>query len=433
MRNGRFVLLLICFSFSFLSWGQSEKKYSFPTREQLAGSFYPYNIEQIHKTKAPKGYKPFYISHYGRHGSRWLLKDTEYTEVLNIFGKAHEEQTLTPLGEAVYERLKLIWDDAKGRCGNLTPLGAKQQMEIAERTVNNYPEVFSPSAKIQCNSTDKSRCILSMAAFSKQLAAMNPHLDINMEANERDMFYMNALASYDNYYNPAFSALKKDTALRKAKLSFEAVLLKPDRLMASLFQDGMKAREVNNPIDLMTGLFAIASDSPNTTLNVRLDDLFLPDECYAIWQSENYEFYLFNGSSPMNKGIPANCMKPLLTNFLNASNDAIRSGELAANFRFGHDSNILPFTALMGFEGCSVKEMDPLKISKEWKSYEIIPMAANIQWIFYRKEGSDDILVKFLLNEKEKAIPVESDLKPYYHWRDVEAYYHSVLNEGLLK
>ncbi|MBQ6579041.1 MAG: histidine-type phosphatase, partial [Bacteroidales bacterium] len=27
-----------------------------------------YEFGPIHDTKAPKGYKPFYISHYGRHG-----------------------------------------------------------------------------------------------------------------------------------------------------------------------------------------------------------------------------------------------------------------------------------------------------------------------------------------------------------------------------
>jgi hypothetical protein len=29
-----------------------------------------YEFKEIRDTKAPKGYNPFYISHYGRHGSR---------------------------------------------------------------------------------------------------------------------------------------------------------------------------------------------------------------------------------------------------------------------------------------------------------------------------------------------------------------------------
>ena len=35
------------------------------------GNDYPYHFSQAKLTKAPKGYKPFYISHYARHGSRY--------------------------------------------------------------------------------------------------------------------------------------------------------------------------------------------------------------------------------------------------------------------------------------------------------------------------------------------------------------------------
>ncbi|MEO4970249.1 histidine acid phosphatase, partial [Bacteroides uniformis] len=49
------------------------------------------------------------------------------------------------------------------------------------------------------------------------------------------------------------------------------------------------------------------------------------------------------------------------------------------------------------------------------------------QFVFFRKKGSDDILVKVLLNEHEMKLPVESELAPYYHWKDVEAYYRNKL------
>jgi hypothetical protein len=35
--------------------------------------------------------------------------------------------------------------------------------------------------------------------------------------------------------------------------------------------------------------------------------------------------------------------------------------------------------------------------------------------------------VKFMLNEQEKSIPVKTDMAPYYHWKDVEAYYRAEL------
>jgi hypothetical protein len=54
-------------------------------------------------------------------------------------------------------------------------------------------------------------------------------------------------------------------------------------------------------------------------------------------------------------------------------------------------------------------------------------MAANIQLVFYRKEGSDDVLVKFLFNENETSIPVATDCAPYYHWADVKRYWEGHL------
>ena len=36
---------------------------------------------------------------------------------------------------------------------------------------------------------------------------------------------------------------------------------------------------------------------------------------------------------------------------------------------------------------------------------------------------SDDILVKFLLNENETSIPIKTDCAPYYHWSDVKRFW----------
>ena len=39
-------------------------------RGKLSGCEGPYRFDAPALTPAPKGYTPFYISHYGRHGSR---------------------------------------------------------------------------------------------------------------------------------------------------------------------------------------------------------------------------------------------------------------------------------------------------------------------------------------------------------------------------
>ena len=56
-----------------------------------------------------------------------------------------------------------------------------------------------------------------------------------------------------------------------------------------------------------------------------------------------------------------------------------------------------------------------------WKDYEIAPMAANVQWIFYHDKARE-IWVKFLLNEKEMTLPVSTSRFPYYRWETVCMY-----------
>ncbi len=44
-------------------------------------------------------------------------------------------------------------------------------------------------------------------------------------------------------------------------------------------------------------------------------------------------------------------------------------------------------------------------------------------------KGSNDVLVKVLLNEKEAKLPVKTDVAPHYHWKDVESYYREKLDK----
>ena len=47
----------------------------FAQYERLGGVYFAYPVTATKMAAAPEGYEPFYISHYGRHGSRWLPDD----------------------------------------------------------------------------------------------------------------------------------------------------------------------------------------------------------------------------------------------------------------------------------------------------------------------------------------------------------------------
>ena len=90
--------------------------------EQLGGVYYAYPVSAstpVATVSVPAGYEPFYIAHYGRHGSRWLPNDERYEWVLEQFT---DTQNLTPLGKSVRRRLQKVWKNARGNGGKLTPL-----------------------------------------------------------------------------------------------------------------------------------------------------------------------------------------------------------------------------------------------------------------------------------------------------------------------
>ena len=98
-----------------------------------------YHCETTSYTPTPKGYKAFYISHYGRHGSRYDSSDVNAMYVWPVMRKAAEAGLLTDVGMAFYKDLNAVLSEQDGKYGMLTSLGAREHREIAERMAENFP------------------------------------------------------------------------------------------------------------------------------------------------------------------------------------------------------------------------------------------------------------------------------------------------------
>lgn len=407
------------------SFAQSTREEILQNLNQTGGVYYAYPVQESLATPAPKGYKPFYISHYARHGSRWIQSEKDYKTIVDLFERAHVAGALTPLGEDVRKRMALVWADAEGHGGDLTPLGIRQHRGIAERMFHNYPEVFQGAPSLSARSTVVLRCVLSMDAFCERLKELNPALQIRREACAKYMKYM-------NYHTPeAVKFVSHDGPWYEEYRKFKESHTRSERLTASLFNSPDYIRKNVNPGELMWGLYWIASDMQNVEIGVNLYDLFEEDELFDLWQVCNYHNYVCDGPAPANGGIMTASAKSLLENILDSANEAIDSGANTATLRFGHDGNIIPLAALLRLGDMWHEETDPDKFYLSWCNFKVTPMAANIQLVFFRKKASDDILVKFMHCEKEVTIPIATDMAPFYHWKDVETYYHNLLNNLL--
>ena len=108
---------------------------------------------------------------------------------------------------------------------------------------------------------------------------------------------------------------------------------------------------------------------------------------------------------------------------IHEADSCLKLNHPGATLRYGHDTMVVPLTCLLNLDdtGMQVSDLEQVAM-RGWNDYRIFPMACNLQFVFYRKQGSDDILVKILRNENEAKLPVKSDVAPYYHWKDGRAY-----------
>lgn len=399
---------------------QTTNEEIFANIEKTGGVYYAYpEVNEVY-TPAPAGYEPFYVSHYGRHGSRWLISDNDYLKVMNVLDSAKAQGALSEVGQDVRRRLDIVWADAEGMGGELSPLGVRQHQEIAQRLYQNYPQIFTDGRHISARSTIVVRCALSMASFCVKLKELNPSLNLTMESGARYMRYL-------NYWDEPSREFTANGEWRELYNQFREDHIRPERLMKLLFTDTDYVEKNVDAKEFMYSLYWIASNMQNVEVNLSLYDVFEKEELLDLFQIHNFRLYVCNGPSPWGKDIILNTFKPLLRNILDSANEAIKDSSIAATLRFGHDGDMGPLAGILELENCVNQETDPARVYLAWSNFKIAPMAANIQLIFFKKKGSDDILVKFLHNEKEVSIPLKTDMAPYYHWSDVEKYYREKL------
>ena len=375
---------------------------------------------QMKLTPAPSGKKPFYLSHYGRHGSRFLIEQNDYDFPYQILAKADSAGKLTSLGKDVLKRVTLLRAEADNHLGELTPLGAKQHQQIAKRMFERFPEVFEGKANVDAKSTTVNRCILSMEYALLQLISMNPSIHVAHEAAKFDMWYM-------NYQDKKLNRQKMDSTIKVVFQDFLQKYDKSESLMEKLFNDMTYAKEQVDARELTSALFKLASNLQSTELRrkITLYDLFSDEEVYGYWKINNAWWYINFGGYTLNGSKQPYSQRMLLRRIIQEADSCIQLEKPGATLRFGHESMLLPLTCLLELDGFGLQTDNLESLERRgWLNYKIFPMGANIQFVFYRKDLQDkDVLVKVLLNENEVSLPVNSNMQPYYKWSDVRDYY----------
>lgn len=422
---GIFMLGSACFAFARNS--ARDEIRLVPERAGGVYLAYPENEIDTVAMSVPDGYEPFYVSHYGRHGSRYLISDRDYSSLIDVLRKAADAGALSPLGLDVLARADSVWIEAEGRGGELTPLGTRQHRNIARRLAKAYPSVFSgDDVRVTAASTPVMRCAHSMFAFIEGLKESFPQLDIPRESSPRNLYYLNyhspESGPYSGEQGPWFQDFKR----------FRSAKTQPARLIASLFADQGYVKEWVDTEWLMWQLYWLAVDMQNMETGLSFFDLFTNDELYDLWQVANFNFYACNSSYPRAKGLHVRNAVNLVSDILATADDYVASHRHGATLRFGHDGNIIPLTALLKLDGCYSDAVDPERLADDYANYRISPMASNLQMIFFRnKRNANDVKVQIKLNEKPIGLPLpDAGRKGLYRWSDLRGYLQKIVDSG---
>lgn len=427
------ILLFVFLSLPLLGINAQRARQEIKEDPNLAANNYrDYPIPTKKLTPSPNGYEPFYISHYGRHGSRWLIGKNAFNKPYNTLAHADSLGKLTTRGKEIFALVKEMRTKGMSREGELTKLGAEQHRGIAKRMYERFPQVFAGETNVDARSTVVIRCILSMENELIQLAALNPKINFTSDASYHDMYYMN-----DDSTSP-YAPMVRTTAAVDSLKAFKQRHNKAPYMMKTLFNDPEYAKSVNESA-LATQMFNIAIDLQDTELRHHFKpiwNIFSEEELYNQWLMSTAYWYSYAGPNKLNNGAGMYTQLNLVKNIVETADSCVKLSHPGATLRFAHESDVLPLVCLLNINGYGNSRSSLDKIDDEgWDVYNVFPMACNVQFVFYKdaKRPKKNVLVKVLLNENEATLPIKAYKGPYYNWNEVRAYMNNLLGKIIKK
>lgn len=383
--------------------------------------------------KPPQGFKPVYVSHYGRHGARYNYIQSGYDNLEKLFREALADGVLTERGKELAQRYLAAYPAFHLRAGDLTRKGWNQHHGIGERMYRNYREVFRRKPVIDARASTSQRSIMSMVSFCDAMEECDPRLNISKETSEAWMHIMNPHHSQDPF---AAIAVDKDKPYGDEWFRERAELFRKDvpaeRYLPAFFTDLSWVRaHFGSASRLELEFYYLMISTACTEVPVDFTDLFTPEDLCGLWEWRNLLYYSLWGPGGHGRNPAYYISGYLLEDILDKAEEDLASGQIGARLRFGHDTSIGMILALMQVPGWCQGAEHPGDV-KYIYDFSNVPMAANLQWIFYRNRKGET-LVRMMLNERDLTLPLPGDLAPYYRWSDFLPYYRAIADQARTK
>ena len=376
--------------------------------ELLTGTDYVCPMDKLDATPAPAGYKPFYISHYGRHGARYAYQAINYDMIGDALAKADKEDNLTEFGKDFKARFDRLYPQVEHRAGDLSRVGWQQQQDLSALTYATYPEVFPDGARVRAVSSPSLRSTMTMSSYCLGIQKQNPKLVVTESVADVNLPAILPLDSRNPF--PDDNYQRTPVPFKETRDQYAARNLDPHAVLCRLFKNPAKVVKRSGEYELAAYLYFFASGMNSIDTDLDFMDLFTFDEKLAVWRIDNFDFY--TGAWRHHLGY-----KPVVDDIKARANECIVAGGNGADLRFAHDYTFLALLMCLDIDGYGREAATPEEIEEICQSYRV-PMGANLYFVLYRKDGSDDILFKVLLNGEAAHLPLPDALWPYYHWSD---------------
>jgi hypothetical protein len=370
---------------------------------------------------APAGFVPVAVQLVARHGSRGLTKPGSDEAALALWREAEAQGALTPLGRRFGADLqRFIQAQQRIGYGNLSALGVVEHEQLAQRLVARLPALFKGGPDVEVLTSGVDRAVDSSRSFVDSLARAAPRSRVPASwGSDRFLLYFHRLSeSRDVADTPARQAtLKRSLAyqawVRGPELAAQQRRIDADprlppaaqQVLAGLYGAAFAAR-TPKPLEAAEHVIDLRGAAADLKLELDSDfSAYVPAQAAAVFaeHSDAEDFYRkgpgLADAGPVTYDIATQLLRDML--------DRLSLGT-GVVLRFAHAETVAPLVSAIGIAGVHQplpREQPYSYVDSAWRTADVIPMAANVQWEVWRGvEG--ERLVRMLLNEGE------ADFKP---------------------
>ena len=383
------------------------------TMAECEGSLTPYPLK-VDNVSVPDSLTAVYLSHVGRHGSRYPASKANTMKMRIALQHADSLGTITPLGRDLLKLCNDVIDASNGRWGALDSLGMSEQRAIATRMFHNFPTLFTEKT-INALSSYSPRSMMSMFSFVHQLDRMDNRNSFITSTGRMNSPLMRPFDVDNDYldfrneklWEPAY------TEYFNLKCPITAIT----RVLGRDYPFG----DTDGARDLAITEYYVVAGLPAMQMPSQMKKYFSAKEANALWSCFNLRQYLQRTASTVS-AVPADIASQLVLDIISRADNALSGNNVAAvDLRFGHAETLMPLLSLMRLPGCYYMTNYFDTVALHWQDFRVVPMAANLQMVFLKAKKSGTVYVQTLLNEKPVQL-IPNDTRTYIPWPEARAY-----------